>query len=53
LRGRADLASALAETFTRAKMAGSDGDVLEIARKAAAARKLLVKTRKKSILERP
>jgi hypothetical protein len=52
-RGRPDLSAALADTFTRAKTAASDADILEVARRAATARKLLVKTRKKSILERP
>ncbi len=45
-RGRADLATALGDTWTKAQFAGSDGDVLEIARRAAMARKLLVKPRK-------
>jgi len=47
-RGRPDLASALADTHTRAQTAGSDADVLEVARRAAAARKLSAHRRKRT-----
>jgi hypothetical protein len=53
VRGRADLAAALADTWTRAQTASGDGDVLEVARRAATARKLLVKPRKNRILHGP
>jgi hypothetical protein len=53
VRGRADLAAALADTWTRAQTAAGDGDVLEVARRAAMARKLLVKPRKNRILGSP
>ncbi len=47
-KGRPDLAAALADTHTRGQTAGSDTDVLEVARRAAAARKLAAHRRKKT-----
>lgn len=48
VRGRPDLAAALADTTTRSQTAASDADVLEVARRSAAARKLMLH-RKKSL----
>ncbi|MBL8949418.1 MAG: hypothetical protein JNK82_01485, partial [Myxococcaceae bacterium] len=50
LRGRArpELAAALADVHTRAQTAASDADVLEVARRAAAARKLAAHKRKRA-----
>jgi hypothetical protein len=45
-RGRGDLGSALNDVWYRSQTAGSDADVLEVARRAATARKLMLTRRR-------
>ncbi len=45
-RGRADLANLLADLHTRSQTASSDADVLEVARRAAAARKIMARRKR-------
>jgi len=46
-RGRADLGGALADVSVRCQTAASDADVLEVARRAATARKLMARHRRR------
>lgn len=48
-RARADLAGVLADVHTRSQAARSDADVLEVARRAAAARKLMQRPKRAAL----